>query len=82
MADVGLYPDFTPYVTKYADNGRARTDEELRRTSPSTGAGSASPPGCGARSSNGRRTACGRAWRRLWLYRTAKQLYTRAKRVG
>jgi hypothetical protein len=26
----GLYPDFTPYVTKYADNGRARTDEELR----------------------------------------------------
>jgi hypothetical protein len=26
----GLYPDFTPYVTKYADNGRARTDDELR----------------------------------------------------
>lgn len=26
----GLYPDFTPYVTKYADNGRARTPEELR----------------------------------------------------
>ena len=25
-----LYPDFTPYVSKYADNGRARTAEELR----------------------------------------------------
>jgi hypothetical protein len=26
----GLYPGFTPYVTKYADNGHARTAEELR----------------------------------------------------
>ena len=26
----GLYPGFTPYVTKYADNGRARTPAELR----------------------------------------------------
>jgi len=26
----GLYPDFAPYVAKYADNGRARTTEELR----------------------------------------------------
>ena len=25
-----LYPDFTPYVAKYADNGRAKTKEELR----------------------------------------------------
>ena len=25
----GLYPDFSPYVAKYADNGRARTREEL-----------------------------------------------------
>ena len=25
----GLYPDFSPYVAKYADNGRARTPEEL-----------------------------------------------------
>lgn len=25
-----LYPDFTPYVAKYADNGRAKTAEELR----------------------------------------------------
>lgn len=25
----GLYPDFTPYVAKYADNGRAKTREEL-----------------------------------------------------
>ena len=25
-----LYPGFTPWVTKYADNGRARTDAELR----------------------------------------------------
>jgi hypothetical protein len=24
-----LYPDFTPYVAKYADNGRAKTAEEL-----------------------------------------------------
>lgn len=24
-----LYPDFTPYVAKYADNGRARSKEEL-----------------------------------------------------
>ncbi len=26
-----LYPDFTPYVSKYADNGKARTKEELER---------------------------------------------------
>ena len=26
----GLYPDFTPYVAKYADNGRAKTLAELR----------------------------------------------------
>lgn len=26
-----LYPDFSPYVAKYGDNGRARTREELRR---------------------------------------------------
>ena len=25
-----LYPGFTPWVTKYADNGRARTDAEVR----------------------------------------------------
>ena len=25
-----LYPRFSPYVAKYADNGRARTSEELR----------------------------------------------------
>jgi hypothetical protein len=25
-----LYPDFTPYVAKFADNGRARTDDEVR----------------------------------------------------
>ncbi|MGH8511014.1 MAG: MBL fold metallo-hydrolase [Gammaproteobacteria bacterium] len=25
----GLYPDFTPYVAKYADNGRAQTEAEL-----------------------------------------------------
>lgn len=25
-----LYPDFSPYVAKYGDNGRARTREELR----------------------------------------------------
>jgi hypothetical protein len=27
----GLYPDFTPYVAKYSDNGRAKTREELRQ---------------------------------------------------
>ena len=26
----GLYPDFSPYVAKYADNGRAKTMAELR----------------------------------------------------
>jgi len=26
----GLHPEFSPYVAKYADNGRARTTEELR----------------------------------------------------
>ncbi|WP_447987268.1 MBL fold metallo-hydrolase [Nitrospira sp. Nam74] len=26
-----LYPDFSPYVAKYADNGRAKTPEELRQ---------------------------------------------------
>ena len=25
-----LYPEFTPYVTKYADNGLAKTSEELK----------------------------------------------------
>ncbi len=28
--DVGLYPDFTPYVAKFADNGHARSKAELR----------------------------------------------------
>jgi len=27
----GLYPDFTPYVAKYADNGRAKTTEQLKQ---------------------------------------------------
>jgi hypothetical protein len=26
----GLYPDFTPYVAKFADNGRAKTTDEVR----------------------------------------------------
>ena len=30
-----LYPDFTPYVAKYADNGRARTRPELDEYLPS-----------------------------------------------
>ena len=25
-----LYPDFIPYVAKYADNGLARSEEELK----------------------------------------------------
>ena len=27
----GLYPDFTPYVAKYADNGRTRSTEDLKK---------------------------------------------------
>lgn len=27
----GLYPDFTPYVAKYGDNGRAKSEEELEQ---------------------------------------------------
>ena len=26
----GLYPEFTPYIAKYGDNGRAKTHEELK----------------------------------------------------
>ena len=26
-----LYPDFNPYVTKYGDNGNARSEEELKK---------------------------------------------------
>ena len=26
-----LYPDFTPYVTKYGDNGMARSKDELKK---------------------------------------------------
>jgi hypothetical protein len=29
FGDGGLYPDFTPFVAKYSDNGLARTPEEL-----------------------------------------------------
>jgi hypothetical protein len=29
FSNAPLYPDFTPYVTKYADNGHARSAEEL-----------------------------------------------------
>jgi hypothetical protein len=29
FGNAGLYPDFTPYVAKYADNGGARSNEEL-----------------------------------------------------
>ena len=28
-SDTPLYPDFSPYVAKYADNGRAKTKDEL-----------------------------------------------------
>jgi hypothetical protein len=28
--DVGLYPDFSPYVAKFADNGGAKSRSELR----------------------------------------------------
>ena len=26
-----LYPDFTPYVTKYGDNGQARSEDEIKK---------------------------------------------------
>ena len=79
----GLYPDFTPYVTKYADNGRARTADELRayfaeyrrRLGVTTWLRSAVEQ----RAKNGVRA---RVAADSPLYRTAKQLYTRAKRVG
>lgn len=29
FSKTGLYPDFTPYVAKYADNGRAKSKDEL-----------------------------------------------------
>jgi hypothetical protein len=31
IPDRGLHPDFTPYVGKFADNGRAKSEKELRR---------------------------------------------------
>ena len=79
----GLYPDFTPYVTKYADNGRARTADELRayfaeyrrRLGLTTWLRSAVEQ----RAKDGVRA---RVAADSPLYRTAKQLYTRAKRVG
>ena len=79
----GLYPDFTPYVTKYADNGRARTADELRayfgeyrrRLGVTTWLRSAVEQ----RAKDGVRA---RVAADSPLYRTAKQLYTRAKRAG
>jgi hypothetical protein len=26
-----LYPDFTPYIAKFADNGRVKSEEEIRK---------------------------------------------------
>ena len=31
-----LYPDFTPYVTKFGDNGLSKTSKELKSTSNTT----------------------------------------------
>jgi hypothetical protein len=28
-SETPLYPDFSPYVAKYADNGKAKSEEEL-----------------------------------------------------
>jgi hypothetical protein len=79
----GLYPDFTPYVTKYADNGRARTDAELRayfaeyrrRLGITTWLRSTVEQ----RAKDGVRA---RLAADSPLYRTARRVYTRAKRVG
>jgi hypothetical protein len=79
----GLYPDFTPYVTKYADNGRARTDEELRayfaeyrrRLGVTTWLRSAVEQ----RAKDGVRA---RVAADSSLYQAAKRVYARAKRVG
>jgi len=79
----GLYPDFTPFVTKYADNGRARTDDELRayfaeyrrRLGVTTWLRSAVE----LRAKNGVRA---RVSADSSLYQAAKRVYTRVKRAG
>ena len=79
----GLYPGFTPYVTKYADNGRARTDRELRdyfaeyrrRLGMTTWLRGVVEQ----RAKDGLRA---RVSADSPVYQAARRIYTRAKRVG
>ncbi len=79
----GLYPEFTPYVTKYADNGRARTPSELRayfaeyrkRLGVVTWLR-------GAVEQRAKDAVRAHVASDSSVYRAAKRLYTRANRVG
>jgi hypothetical protein len=79
----GLYPGFTPYVTKYADNGGARTSEELRayfaeyRRRLGLTAWLRGVVEQRAKDQVRARVSADTA-----AYRAAKRMYTRAKRVG
>src|SRR6266571_6622242 len=53
-----LYPEFSPYVAKYADNGRARTKKNYGRTLPSTDGGQAPSLSCATPSPPGSRKCC------------------------
>ena len=79
----GLYPDFTPYVTKYADNGRARTDDELRAYFAEyrrrMGVVTWLRAGLEQRAKDGVRA---RLAADSPAYRAAKRVYTRVKRAG
>ena len=79
----GLYPDFTPFVTKYADNGRARTDDELRAYFAEyrrrMGVVTWLRAGLEQRAKDGVRA---RVAADSPVYRAAKRVYTRVKRAG
>jgi len=79
----GLYPGFTPYVTKYADNGRARTDAELRAYFAEyrrrLGLAAWLRSAVETRAKDGVRA---RVPANSSVYRTAKRAYTRATRAG
>lgn len=79
----GLYPGFTPYVTKYADNGRARTPEELRayfaEYRKRLGVTTWLRGVVEQRAKDGLRA---RVSADSPVYQAVKRMYTRAKRVG
>jgi len=79
----GLYPGFTPYVTKYADNGRARTRSELRayfaEYRKRLGVTAWLRGAVEQRAKDGLRAHVSAD---SPVYQAAKRMYTRAKRVG